>query len=130
MILAFLISTSILFAVDSSSTQVKTDFDVALKMADSNLKLPGGEQYDEDFGRSCGPWLADEMVKCTSGLDSMDLKPFTFLFRIGTSGDIEEMIFRPNTKVAECLKSSFKMHSYPKPPSGSWWVKVNISTTE
>ena len=130
MILAFLISTSILFTSDSSSTQVHTDFDIALRSADSNLNLQGGEQYDDDFGRSCGPWLADEMVKCTSGLDSLDLKPFTFLFRVGSSGNIEEMLVRPNTKVAECLKSSFKIHFYPKPPSGSWWVKVNISTTE
>jgi hypothetical protein len=103
------------------------EFNAALGIADRNLLTKEGEQYDKDFAQSCGPWLANELSACTSRFGSPSLEPLTFLFRVSSSGTIEQMRAMPETKVAQYLLPIFKNKSYPKPPESSWWVKMHVS---
>jgi hypothetical protein len=109
------------------SSQDVGGFDVALKAADDNLKSKKGERYDRDFARKAGPWLANAMARCTKGLPDSELGPFTILVRVGSSGTAEEVLVRPETKVASCLKPLFVAAKHPKPPGPSWWVKTDIA---
>ena len=113
-------------ATDNSSGETSTDFNTALEAADNNLETKEGEQYDVSFGLSAGPWLMKALVQCSKGLDREDLVPFTVLVRVGKSGKAEEVLVRPGTKVAQCLKPEFAAANHPKPPGPSWWVKMVI----
>jgi hypothetical protein len=113
-------------ANDNSAGETSTDFNTALEAADNNLKTKEGEQYDESFGLSAGPWLLKALLQCSKGFDREDLVPFTVLVRVGKSGKAEEVLVRPKTKVAQCLKGEFAAANHPKPPVASWWVKMDI----
>lgn len=107
-------------------TKETTEFDTALKAADENLGSKKGEKYDADFGRKAGPWLATAMSRCTKGLPDPELVPFTVLVRVGAEGIAEEVLTRPSTKVALCLKPLFAANKHPKPPGPAWWVKMEV----
>jgi hypothetical protein len=126
---AFREVTASLFAMGgkSPSVQEPSDFDSALRAADENLKSKKGEKYDVAFARKAGPWLSRALAKCTKGLPASDLGPFTVLVRVAESGKAEEVLVRPATKVALCLKPSFIAAKGPKPPGPSWWVKMDIA---
>jgi hypothetical protein len=129
-LLAFRTVVSSLLAIDAagSSGQPSSDFDAALRTADDNLKSKDGERYDVTFARkAAGSWLASALPRCTRGLPNADLGPFTVLVRVGSSGKPEEVLVRPLTKVAQCLKPLFASAKHPKPPGPSWWVKMDIA---
>ena len=106
--------------------QETADFDAALKAADGNLESKKGMKFDADFARKAGPWLATAISRCTKGLPDSELIPFTLLIRVGPNGNAEEVMSRPLTKVALCLKPLFAAKKHPKPPGPSWWVKMEI----
>jgi hypothetical protein len=108
-------------------SQEVTDFETALKAADDNVKSKSGEKYDTAFARKAAPWLSSALARCTQGLPDKELGPFTVLARVAESGMVEEVLIRPQTKVAACLKPDFVAHKGPKPPGPSWWVKVDIA---
>jgi len=126
---AFRTVTSSLLAMGGKApaAQVPTDFDSALAAADENLKSKEGEKYDVAFARKAGPWISRALAGCTKGLPASDLGPFTVLVRVAETGQAEEVLVRPETKVALCLKPSFAGAKNPKPPGPSWWVKVVIA---
>jgi hypothetical protein len=112
---------------DQAAAAKATDFDEALKAAESNLASKKGQRYDVDFARKAGPWLANKLAACTKDLSGPDLAPFTVLVRVSGSGKAEEVLMRPATKVALCLWPSFLAARCPKPPGPSWWVKMDIA---
>lgn len=125
---AFRTVASSLTAIDSigSSGQPSSDFSAALKAADDNMKSKEGERYDGTFARKAGPWLAPAMRKCIKGLPNTELGPFTVLIRVDRSGKAEEVLVRPVTKVAQCLKPLFASAKHPRPPGPAWWVKMDV----
>jgi hypothetical protein len=102
-------------------------FDEALKSAEANLDQKNGRKYDTAFARKAGPWLSKALTACTKGLPDADLAPFTVLIRVSASGKPEEVLVKPPTKVALCLRPSFVSAAGPKPPAPSWWVKMDIA---
>jgi hypothetical protein len=126
---AFRTVTASLLAMGGKGAVAKGagDFDAALKAADENLKSKNGEKYDVAFARKAGPWLSSALVKCTKGLPTSDLEPFTVLVCVAESGIVEEVMVRPATKVALCLKPLFASKKAPKAPGPSWWVKMDIA---
>jgi len=126
---AFREVTASLLAMGGEESVAKgvSDFDSALKAADDNLKSKNGEKYDVSFARKAGPWLSKALATCTKGLPASDLRPFTVLVRADESGKVEEVLVRPETKVALCLKPLFASKKVPKAPGPSWWVKMDIA---
>jgi hypothetical protein len=126
---AFRTVVASLLAIDAvgSSGQSESIFGAALKAADDHLKSKEGEKYDTTFARKAGPWLASALSRCTKGLPTSELGPFTVLVRVSVSGQAEEALVRPLTKVAQCLKPLFVTAKHPKPPGPSWWVKMDIA---
>jgi hypothetical protein len=104
-----------------------TDFDEALKAAETNLDSKKGKKYDIAFARKAAPWLVNKLAACTKGRPPQDLKPVTVLVRVSEAGKPEEVLVRPETKVALCLRPSFLAARCPKPPGPSWWVKMEIT---
>lgn len=103
-----------------------SDFNSALKAADTNLEQKKGRKYDAAFARGAGPWLAGALAACTKGLPEQDLAPFIVLVRVSALGHPEAVLVRPETKVALCLRPSFSSATFPKPPGPAWWVKMEI----
>jgi len=113
--------------ISNNHLEKLTDFADAMKAANDNLKTTEGKLYDDAVGRRAGKWLVQEISHCIAGLDSADLRPFTVVIRVGISGKAEEVLCEPMTKVASCLESGFSAAFYPKPPGGSWWVKIDLT---
>jgi hypothetical protein len=126
---AFRTVTASLLAMGGKAPVAKetSDFNAALRTADDNLKSKEGEKYDGAFARKAGPWLSKALAKCTKGLPASDLEPFTVLVCVNVSGKVEEVLVRPETKVALCLKPLFASKKAPKAPGPSWWVKMDIA---
>jgi hypothetical protein len=108
-------------------TREATDFEAALKKADDNIKSKEGQRYDVAFARKAGQWLSGALAKCIKGLPASDLGPFTVLICADESGKVQEVLVRPETKVALCLKPLFASKKAPKAPGPSWWVKMDIA---
>jgi hypothetical protein len=122
------VTASLLAMAGSAKTgSGPASFDEALKAAEANLKQKKGRKYDVAFARNAGPWLAEALAACTKGLSDEDVASFTVLVRVSGSGKAEEVLVRPATKVALCLRPSFVSAACPKPPGPSWWVKMDIS---
>jgi len=112
---------------DAARKAKPTDFKVALKAAEDNLKSKEGKRYDETFGRSLYAWLGPAAFRWTSDIPTATgVEPFTVLVRVGASGVAEEILAWPDTKVAQCLKAEFPVAGHPKPPGPSWWVKLDV----
>lgn len=121
------ITTSLLAMGGPARRDARTnDFDAALKAAEANLGQKKGRKYDAAFARGAGPWLAGALAACTKGLPEQDLAPFTVLVRVSASGRPEEVLVKPATRVALCLRPSFAAAAFPKPPGPSWWVMMDI----
>jgi hypothetical protein len=103
-----------------------TNWPVASKSADDNLKIEGGRQYESDMAKNAMPWISQVVSRCVSGASDSVLQAFTILVRIGSNGRAEEVLIDPNTKITQCAEEAFKAASYLKPPSPSWWVNFHI----
>jgi hypothetical protein len=125
--LRMVIASLVALGGKAQASQEATDFETALKAADDNVKSKSGKKYDTAFARKAAPWLSSALARCTRGLPDAELGPFTVLARVAESGLVEEVLIKPQTKVAECLKPDFAAHKGPKPPGPSWWVKVDIA---
>lgn len=103
-------------------------FEAAVKAADVNLKSKKGKRYDEDFGRHIAPSLAKTLMACTKDIPATTgVSPFVILVRVGPSGEAEDVIVRPETPVALCVKAQIPAAGYPKPPGPAWWAKVEVT---
>jgi len=126
---AFRAVVASLVAIDAvgSSGQQPSDFEVALTAAEANLKTDRGAIYDASFAIKAAPWLAPAIYRCTSGLPPRDLRPFKVLVRVDSTGNAEQVLVQPETRVSRCLKPVFASKKHPKPPGPSWWVKMDIT---
>jgi hypothetical protein len=105
----------------------KNDFDTALKAAETNRKSDKGFRYEGAFVIRARSWLGPALYTCTRNLSMADARPLVILVRVSDEGKAEEVLVRPMTKVARCLKPRFVAAKHPKPPGPSWWVKMELS---
>jgi hypothetical protein len=104
----------------------QTDFDAALKAAEANRATTKGSFYDFEFTTKAAPWLGAALYTCSRNLSGLDTKPFIILVRVSAEGKAEEVLARPLTRLARCLRPRIMSAVHPKPPEPSWWIKLEV----
>jgi len=106
-----------------------TPFDGALSSAQGNVATDEGKAFDGEIGTQFGGRHANTMARCTEGVDGPNLAPFDLLMKIGGDGKVQEVLVRPDTRVAVCLRKAVAKDIYKKPPRPGYWVRIGMSVT-
>jgi hypothetical protein len=114
-----------MIARPSSTASQATAFSIALKAAEDNLKSEEGRRFDQAFQHRFSSWFL--MGKESSMKDLRISGKITVLFRVGMSGEIEEVLIQPDTEATRLLKADIPRSGYPEPPGPSWWIMTEQS---
>jgi hypothetical protein len=101
-------------------------FASALAQAHENTKSEDGEKYDTAFGESFGSRHVDVLSQCTDGLPDKDMSSFDVVALVASDGSLENVLVKPEAKVAICLRQHVLRRGYPQPPKPHYWVHVQI----
>jgi hypothetical protein len=55
---------------------------------------------------------------------------FTIYFEVLANGKLGEVVFEPDTKIAECIRRHVTNRTFPLPPGGSYVTKINMRFAE
>ena len=113
-------------ALGSSPGDQHTDFDAALKAAEANRATTRGFLYDAAFTMKAASWLGPALYTCSRNLSRLDARPVIMLVRVNPEGKADEVLARPLTRVARCLRPRILSAIHPKPPDPSWWIKLEV----
>jgi hypothetical protein len=113
-------------APGSPPSDQRVDFDAALKTAEANRATTKGLIYDAAFVMKAASWLGAALYTCSRNLSGLDARPVVILVRVGADGKAEEVLSRPLTKVARCLRPRIVSAVHSKPPEPSWWAKLEV----
>jgi predicted TIM-barrel fold metal-dependent hydrolase len=97
-------------------------FEEALSAARANLATADGRDYDRRVGARFEEKQREALAECAASARPEDLVPFTAVVQMSAAGHAEQVLLRPPTPVAICLRWSIRETAYPRPPKGSWWV--------
>ena len=103
---------------------------MALTSARANVATDKGKAFDVEIGKDFGERHVDTMGRCTEGIDGPGLAPFELLMKLGDDGKVREVLVRPETPVAACLRTAVASESYKKPPRAEYWVRIGMSFTQ
>jgi predicted TIM-barrel fold metal-dependent hydrolase len=97
-------------------------FEEALAAARANLATADGRDYDRRVGARFEERQKEALAECAANARPEDLVPFTVAVQMSGAGHADQVLLRPPTPVAICLRWSIRETAYPHPPKGSWWV--------
>jgi predicted TIM-barrel fold metal-dependent hydrolase len=97
-------------------------FEEALAAARANLATTDGRDYDRRVGARFEEKQQPALAECAAKAKPDDLVPFTVVVEMSAAGHAGQVLLRPPTPVAICLRWSIRETAYPRPPKGSWWV--------
>jgi hypothetical protein len=103
-----------------------TRFDALLAEAQKEGKTDAGVEYNRQiaiyFERQVGPTASG----CFESTAKPETTPFDILIQVNGDGRAREVLMRPETNTALCLKQALLVDGYPKPPAPSYWVNVRM----
>ena len=101
-------------------------FGAARKTAVANANTAAGRQYQPLFAKAFSESQAPELARCVEAQAAPDLSPFEALTEIGAAGGVEEVLVRPASNVAVCLRDSIRKARFPRPPRGHYWTSTTL----
>ncbi len=102
-------------------------FEDSLAAATANLATPEGRAYGELIAaRFDERKLRDGLSTCAESAKEEDLSPFTVVMEIAGDGRPAQVLLRPPTPVAICLRWSVREATFQKPPAPAYWVSVFV----
>lgn len=87
---------------------------------------PGDQHTDFDAALKAASWLGPALYTCSRNLSRLDARPVIMLVRVNPEGKADEVLARPLTRVARCLRPRILSAIHPKPPDPSWWIKLEV----
>ena len=101
-------------------------FEAARKTARAAAMTAAGKRYQPVFAKAFSESQARELGRCVESQNPADLSPFEVLIEIGSSGAAEEVLVRPESNVALCLRESIRKARFPRPPRGHYWTSTTL----
>lgn len=102
------------------------DFEGARRTALANAKTAAGKRYQPLFAKAFSRSQASELGRCVEAQSAPDLSPFEALARIAAGGSVEEVLVRPESNVAVCLRESIRKSRFPPPPRPHYWTSTTL----
>jgi predicted TIM-barrel fold metal-dependent hydrolase len=104
-------------------------FEDAQAEAQRNLASPDGPAYDQRLMARFEEKQGAALAECASKASEDDLVPFLIVVELGGDGHVKDVLLRPPTATAICLRWSIRGSTFPKPPrSGFWMISVDPRT--
>ena len=104
-------------------------FEDAQAEAQRNLASPDGPAYDQKLMARFEEKQGATLAECASKASEDDLVPFLIVVELGSDGHVKDVLLRPPTAVAICLRWSIRGSTFPKPPrAGFWMISVDPRT--
>jgi hypothetical protein len=107
----------------SGGTDART-FEAAQRAARANAKTAVGKRYQPVFARRFSESQAPALGRCVERQTAPDLSPFEALAEIDAAGGVEEVLVRPASNVALCLRETIRKARFPRPPRGHYWTST------
>src|SRR5262245_25248533 len=95
-------------------------------MAVSEWKSSAGKSYGKTLERAFSKEHAATVSRCAKDLNTPDLTNFTVLLRIGGNGVANEVLVKPESNLALCVKAALEGWATPLPPHADFWAKLEV----
>ena len=103
-----------------------TRFDVLLAEAQKNGKTDAGVEYNRQIAIYFEQQVRSAATGCFEPNAAPEKTPFDILIQVDSSGRVREVLMRPETSTASCLKQALLVDDFPQPPAPSYWVNVRM----
>jgi hypothetical protein len=111
-----------------SQVEINTgEFNRAKWAAQQNLRTPEGKAYDAESGKDFQNNYAVALTNCFKTLHDPDPSDFDLLARLDRDGKPLEILLRPDTNIAQCLRKAVAHGRFPRPPRGDYWIIVQMN---
>ena len=98
----------------------------AEKAAVSGWKDDAGKSFGKTLERAFSKEKRGAVSQCAKDLDKPDLTSFTVLLRIGGDGVTNEVLVKPESNLAVCVKGKLEGWNTPPPPHADFWAKLEV----
>ena len=116
----------ILSLAGSLAAGPKSAFDLALLEAQRNARRPSGHAFEATVGKGFSATYAGRVSACGREVKDPDLRDFEVVLKLSLNGGIEDVLVRPETNVAACLREVLLGGSLPAPETANYWVRVGL----
>jgi len=123
-IILALVAAAVL-SVASFASDKSTSLLDAQAAIEANLKTPEGKAFDEQAGNDIVKNHLAPLRACKSA-DGGNLTDFWILLKLGKDGNVEELLFHPTTKLADCARDGLMKEKFLAPPRPEYWISVYI----
>lgn len=118
------------FGVTNTSLAFRTLFDLGSYEAKENLKTNAGIEYEKRVQAHIEDVHAKSMKKCFEEIKNPELKDFSIALEVSKKGVVQNIDYRPHTKIALCFGEELKKDALPEPPTDLYWIRIDMQIAE
>jgi hypothetical protein len=124
---SFPAAAALAFILGFGPKSAPMSFDDAVKAAAANAATAQGKIYAAEVSRHFAEQHLISLKECTSAANEPDKTPFTLALKVGKKGLVEQVLVKPETRVATCMARGVVKDHLKKPPSPGYWVAVSLT---
>lgn len=123
-----ILTLALAVSLQAPSGERQTDtLEVAQAAAKANAAGPLGKAYQEELGRAFGKEHSGTVGACAKSLKRPALTNFSMLIEAEPDGHIRDILLKPETNLATCVRDRLKAWKAPAPPKGpSYWAQIDV----
>jgi ElaB/YqjD/DUF883 family membrane-anchored ribosome-binding protein len=95
----------------------------------SDLKKPGGKEYETKAVQAVGHTMANAMRDCTNYISNENMPAFSYFVRIDRKGDILDSSVYPTNALSACFSGLMTSAQYPAHALGSFLLNMEMKIT-
>jgi hypothetical protein len=102
-------------------------FSAAEAAARASGETAEGKAFAESVGQAFGREHGPTIQRCAKETKRPDLAAFELLLRVAATGLVEEVLAKPETNLARCVRGKLVGWKAPSPPRPGVWVNVAVN---
>ena len=106
------------------------EFSKLLAKADELATHGSGTHFDNAVGKFTATTFGPVMKRCLTETPNPSYTHFDVVAVLAASGNVEELMVRPETNLSSCIFSAIKSAQFPMPPSEHYPVHLDWNFTK